>query len=570
MEKINRRIAEYLFLSVVLLFATLKTNLPEHLVEVDTTFPSREEGKTVVYVDPSACYAALGSTFMVNVSIANVTSLYGYQFKLYYDTNLLDGIEVTLPEGHFLEPVDPGRIWISRLVVEDKFNSTHGEVLTAVLLMGDEPGKTGSGVLATITFHVVKSGNCLLDLYDRSVTLVNDDLETIDREVLDGYFESKIIEHEIALFLEVPSHLVPGESADIHATVQNGGQNNESNVVIQLLIDGVIIDSMEIGLLQVDSSHTLNYSWTPRTEAIHNVTAYAPSLAREDNTLNNVNSRTVVVSYVIKVPVHFPTIKEALQAANGRDTIQVASGTYCEHLLIDKSVTLVGENMNNTIIDGSGTWKIVQIRKQFMYGWTNVDCKISEFTIQNGLIGICVESLGNIIEENTIRNCENGIFLDSGSSGNIIRRNTIANNNYGILCDGSGNTIYHNNLVNNTIQAHDHGSNAWDYTGEGNYWSDYNGTDTDEDNIGDVSYEVNATVGTEDTAPLMFEYVSLLGDLNDDGKVNVLDLGVAAKSFGSYPGHPRWNPAADTNNDGRVNMIDIIIIAKNFGKTQPR
>ena len=58
-----------------------------------------------------------------------------------------------------------------------------------------------------------------------------------------------------------------------------------------------------------------------------------------------------------------------------------------------------------------------------------------------------------------------------------------------------------------------------------------------------------------------------VGDLNDDGKVNLEDSIIAAKAFGSKPEHPRWNPLADLNGDGKVNMIDLGVIAKNFGST---
>jgi peptide/nickel transport system substrate-binding protein len=59
----------------------------------------------------------------------------------------------------------------------------------------------------------------------------------------------------------------------------------------------------------------------------------------------------------------------------------------------------------------------------------------------------------------------------------------------------------------------------------------------------------------------------LTGDINNDGKVNILDISTAAKAFGTDPSHPRWNAVADVNEDGLVNIIDISIIARNFGKT---
>lgn len=56
-------------------------------------------------------------------------------------------------------------------------------------------------------------------------------------------------------------------------------------------------------------------------------------------------------------------------------------------------------------------------------------------------------------------------------------------------------------------------------------------------------------------------------DLNKDGVVNILDLGIIANAFGSLPQNPRWNPAADVNNDGKVNIIDLTLAAVDFGKS---
>ncbi len=57
-----------------------------------------------------------------------------------------------------------------------------------------------------------------------------------------------------------------------------------------------------------------------------------------------------------------------------------------------------------------------------------------------------------------------------------------------------------------------------------------------------------------------------LGDLNQDGVVDILDAVQAASAFGSYPGHPNWNGQADLNHDNEVDIFDIIILANNFGK----
>jgi len=542
-------------LFTLLSFSTLKTNPSGSLVGVEAT-SSFIENETVVYVDPHMCHVPLGSTFRVNISVANMVGLFSYDFMLYYDTDLLDGVEVKLPKGHFLEPVVPMYLWIAKLEIEDDFNSTHGRVWVAVTLMHPESGNDGSGILATITFQVTKSGNCILDLNEYWTTFLEKYGEEIACEVRDGYFESEAVEHEIAVFLQVPSHLVPGDSANVNAVVQNGGQNDETNIILELFVEGTIVDSMKISFLSVGSNHTLSYRWTPIDEATYNVTAYAPPLVEENNILNNVYSKIVASSYIINDPVDFTTIEEAIQAASPGDTIRVTSGTYYEHLIIDRPVTLAGDNRNCTIIDGSETWIVVRI--------TASGVRITGFTIQNGLIGIEINTSNNTIEDNAITNCEVGIFLCE-AFGNVIRRNTIANNRYGVQCGlgSTDNMIYHNNFINNTDQAvDDGGKNTWNYSDQGNYWSDYNGADPDEDNIGDASYEVNATLDAWDAAPLMFACACVFGDLNDDGRVNASDLDVVAASFGSYPRHTRWNPAADVNIDGRVDVMDMVRIAK--------
>ncbi len=52
-----------------------------------------------------------------------------------------------------------------------------------------------------------------------------------------------------------------------------------------------------------------------------------------------------------------------------------------------------------------------------------------------------------------------------------------------------------------------------------------------------------------------------------DIKVDMKDIGYAARAFGSHPGYGRWSPIADINNDYRVNMRDIGAIAEKFGWT---
>ena len=53
-------------------------------------------------------------------------------------------------------------------------------------------------------------------------------------------------------------------------------------------------------------------------------------------------------------------------------------------------------------------------------------------------------------------------------------------------------------------------------------------------------------------------------DLNGDGKVDIEDIYVFAKAFGSYPGHPRWDARADIDGNNWIGVIDAVLIAMKF------
>jgi hypothetical protein len=75
--------------------------------------------------------------------------------------------------------------------------------------------------------------------------------------------------------------------------------------------------------------------------------------------------------------------------------------------------------------------------------------------------------------------------------------------------------------------------------------------------------------GTDENALTLWHYepAPAVGDVNGDGKVNLIDILKIMLALGTVPGNRRWNPACDLNSDGRVDLKDLLIALKNYGKT---
>jgi len=253
-------------------------------------------------------------------------------------------------------------------------------------------------------------------------------------------------------------------------------------------------------------------------------------------------------SSTIKVPDDYPTIHEALNKAGSGDTIFVRKGIYAENIVINKSLTLIGENRESTIIDGGARGNVISVKAP--------NVTISGFTVRNSDpsmgCGILIELFGNIvISNNNIRNNKIGIRISSSSRnqicgniisanyigiqlfsssdnaiyrnvifdnavginayyysiGNIFYENVINTNNWGVLLfsDSDNNVFYHNNFIDNFYNVYaEQTANIWCYNCEGNYWDDYKGEDLDKNGIGDTPYIIAER--NMDYYPLMGRY----------------------------------------------------------------
>jgi len=146
-------------------------------------------------------------------------------------------------------------------------------------------------------------------------------------------------------------------------------------------------------------------------------------------------------------PGNYSTIQSAINAATAGSTVFVYNGTYHEHLSIGRSINLIGEDKDTTIVDADDYSRVIYINAD--------NVKISGFTIintpSNYGIYLHMYSEHNTITGNNIMNSSNGVYLFTHSSHNKIIDNMFELNTFAvkIVNWAENNTVKDNVMRNN-------------------------------------------------------------------------------------------------------------------------
>jgi len=283
---------------------------------------------------------------------------------------------------------------------------------------------------------------------------------------------------------------------------------------------------------------------------------------------------------VINVPGDYATIQAAINHASSGYTIVVHDGTYVENVVVNKSVSLFGEDRDRTFIDGNQSNSVVNVTANdvavegftiknsgtnapdsgiYVEGSSRVIIRNNTFTDNSNAVSLrfCTDnavlnntmfsndgygaylssSANNVVSDNMISSNDLGVFLFSCSAntldanvffdnrygiflfqsvGDIISGNSIYSNDFGIYLLASTNNTIYHNNIDDIIQASSDSVNYWNYTGEGNHWRDYLDQDFNQDGIGDQPYVIDER--NQDYWPLIGRFSDFR--VTSDGKTH--------------------------------------------------
>ncbi len=119
-------------------------------------------------------------------------------------------------------------------------------------------------------------------------------------------------EHDMALTIIVEQPLPINQPSPISLTISNYGLVNESDVVVQLFINGNQVVNNSLDNIEPNSQYNLSYSWTPYSTGQYNITGIVIPVYNESYTINNFKS--------ILIDVFDPSLKSvAILNADGSD-----------------------------------------------------------------------------------------------------------------------------------------------------------------------------------------------------------------------------------------------------------
>ena len=435
----------------------------------------------------------IGKNYTVSIyTDYNGTDVWGYEFTLTWNPNVLQGINVT--NGDLITGTEV--TWIP-----GTFDNVNGKLSTTgakfEFTTPPAPVTSGPGTLANVTFTVVDIGDS--DIILGTETVAPSRLIGIDEfgekyniidditphpalgHILHGYFKNTLEEviHDVAVVSVTPNATLveAGELVNITVVVGNQGTVAETfdvKVYYDYIAANWLIGTQTISTLGAEASISLTFTWdtTDVGKGKHTVIAVAMPVPGETDTEDNIGKSDEIVT------VHARAIYIRADGSVDPDTAPISSVDNVTYTFTGNIYDSIVVERDNIVVDGAGytvqgtvgmvngielsgrsnvTIRNMEI-KAFYYGIL-LDSSSNNYIYGNNITDNTIDGIyldrspNNNISENNITNTRwNGICLQ-WSTDNIIAENNIANNRIGVSIEGSSNytSISGNDIENNTV-----------------------------------------------------------------------------------------------------------------------
>ena len=570
-------------------------------------------------------------TFTINVTIANVTGLYGLDVRLSWNPAILDYVshQAKIP----VETHSDGVLYNTVLLIKDTVDPVAGTYWVAASSLAPAPSFNGTGAVFEMTFHVNTTGQTPIEIY--SSALSDKGARAITHDVQHGFFTNYSP-------TSVPIYVYPGQVVD-------SGLAPCNNFTVDINIDDIdkladfefwlgynttILDVVNVevnpvfptpgtGIFELAGQVQVNGSTTSYTGDITlaSITFHVMETGETQLDLHNV---TLIDEYGDPLPYDEPDdgffsniLKAKLWVEPDEiiDPLLTPGSEFSVDIMVTDVFNLYSYNFNLSydtfvltcigatiapisnetnftteivMVDVNGyifinvsyfapaepmtlmsPTKIATIYYQVQnYGCTVLDLHDTELTNELG---------GSITHET-----EDGFFCTLIADVAIVK------------LELSSNMTYAGRLVNVTVTA----SNLGDTTETFNVTVSFDSNPIGIETVIDLMPGQNATlIFIWDTTGLVectnytiwaeaseVDYeldtgnnilfadvdvkIKILGDVNGDGIVDIFDIVLTAQAYQSTTGDPEWNPEADVAPlFGLIDIFDIVTVASRWGQT---
>ena len=297
--------------------------------------------------------------------------------------------------------------------------------------------------------------------------------------------------------------------------------------------------------------------------------------------LSNSHSNTVVHNELSEVgsTANYDSAVVELTASNNNSIAQnsiLATNCY--------GISLIGSSYSNIetnyiITSGSGQ---AGIRIETLpespaeYNYIHENSITSK---ENGLY-FRMGARNNFVFKNDINGCKNAVMLSSAYKNSFIGNNISGSTQYAVyLYISDDNSFCQNNFMYNAKQAFESHelyywaigndtyyseNNTWDNGKEGNYWSDYAGSDTDGDGIGETPYVVYENFTDRYPLTTPFDIDSVIVNLAKWVPTNLPDVSPSPTqhpTINTGPEPPQPNEPFPTLPATAVSVVLIVVVA---------